>query len=311
MDLLLSKLNNNFSKNQNIMQVGIIGAGKVGLSIASSLLSIGFLKWIAANSEKSVVRANKFLNGFNSILPAIDRIDSLPDMVLIAITDNQIKNADLALSTKFGENLSGKLICHTSGILTASALSECEKNGAIVASVHPYQTFFAPDANLLDGIGWGIEAAFPEKFASFVELLNGKPVILDRSEHTKALYHCSAVAASNFMTAMLGLAREIAMEAGLNPEQLIPQIAKQTLDNNILSLTSGEFPLTGPIARGDVETIKSHIQSLSENEPLLRAYCYAGLSGIEMAKSNNLIKKNTYLELIDLYQNSLLLTGKF
>lgn len=289
---------------------GIIGAGKVGLSIAEHLFGISQLDWLATKPDDSFARAKCRLQDFKSIFQSINEIKELSDIIIISVPDNSVESVSHELAALFGDALNNKLVFHTSGLRTSELLICCKSAGAFTASVHPYQTFFEPDGRLLQGIGWGVESATPELFAPLVIELGGIPVELPSGEYVKSLYHCSAVLASNFITPLLQLSNELLKKADINPNLLIPQIARQTLENNIESFSRSEFPLTGPIARSETETINRHLKSLSEDDTLLRAYCFAGLSVLEIALNKEIITNNSYQEIVNLFQNALLHSEK-
>ena len=84
--------------------------------------------------------------------------------------------------------------------------------------------------------------------------------------------------------------------ADIPKTEFIPPIAYTTLYNASKAYEEGTFPLTGPIARGDLNTILKHIESLNNFPPLKNAYIYFTLATLEIAFSNKIIQKQKFVE---------------
>jgi predicted short-subunit dehydrogenase-like oxidoreductase (DUF2520 family) len=104
------------------------------------------------------------------------------------------------------------------------------------------------------------------------------------------------------MTAAIQLAKQIADSAGIDSSIFLPAILKTTLENNINSLGDKSFPLTGPIARGDSEVVKSHIEKLSSQPHLRNAYIAMSLATATLAHFNELIDESTYKSILNVLQ---------
>lgn len=294
------------SKNFNF---GIIGAGRLGLTIAIELQKQSRLGWVVAHSKKTYERViekiqNRFLTKSN-----IEELDKLPSMLIIATPDSKIKETSKIIANRFDKNLSGTYVIHCSGVLSRSVLEDCENLGAKTAACHPFQTFVDGIENHLEDIRWGIEATDEDYtlFASFVDLLYGFPVRLhDHDTKEKALYHAVATSASNYMTTIIQLANKIADSAKIDSTQFLPPIAKTTLGNNLRGLTdSHQVPLSGPIARADIETIRIHLDALKDNPELLRPYCYMGLATAEMALNAGILSSDHYSNVNKIFRSQL------
>jgi predicted short-subunit dehydrogenase-like oxidoreductase (DUF2520 family) len=153
--------------------------------------------------------------------------------------------------------------------------------------MHPLQTFPTVDAAIgrLRGTYCfyeGNEPALP-----LVEELIGKvgmrPVRIEAS--AKALYHAAAVMASNYLVAIMDAALAVAEKAGIERSTAWPALEPLVLSTiaNISKMGPAEA-LTGPIARGDVETVKRHLEALSrEDESLASVYRFLGLYTVQLA----------------------------
>ncbi len=316
----------------------VIGAGKVGLSISEKLKSMGInLRIYAHNSnlyKSNQCNINRYNNNpqninfnqtnHNSInpidLPISQNIINnndfifdlspdtyLPDFIIISVPDKNISSVSLELSENYNKLLKSVPIIHTSGIYPSDLLNECKNCGAITASVHPYQTFYSPSLDLLSGIGWGIESEFDKNiFIEFVKMLGGNYHIL-KSKEEKIKYHLSAVMSSNFLNSLLSSVISSLKNIGLSFDDFALPIIEQTLRNSINSyhLNSNRMPLTGPIARGDIESIKLHLSAITDSPEILIQYVYHCLATLEIAKNQNIIDENVYLEIKKVLHNYL------
>lgn len=296
-------------KHSKNFKFGIIGGGRLGLTLATELVKIDKLDWVLTHTKRTYDRViNKIYNRFLT-RSKISEIEKLPAMLIIATPDAKIEDTAEELAEHFGKNLKDIYIIHCSGVLSRSVLDTCEKLGAKTAACHPFQTFVDADNNKLEDIRWGIESTDEDYslFASFVNLLYGFPVRLhDHNLKEKALYHAVATSASNYMTTIIQLANKIADSAKIDSTQFLPPIAKTTLGNNLRGLTdSHQVPLSGPIARADIDTIRIHIDALKDNPELLRPYCYMGLATAEMAHNAGILDSEHFSNINMLFRSQL------
>jgi predicted short-subunit dehydrogenase-like oxidoreductase (DUF2520 family) len=163
------------------------------------------------------------------------------------------------------------IVAHTSGALPADVLRPIAKKGAAVLSFHPMQTFpESHDPDGFRGIHIGIEGhddavTYGEAIA---ERIGARAIRLTATEKTRV--HCAAALASNGLTALVAVVREIMGDAGLDGDTAMSVVApliRQTWTN--LESSDPEVALTGPIVRGDAGTIRDHINALSESLPHL------------------------------------------
>lgn len=248
-----------------MMKATIIGAGNVGVTLAKKLEQVAEYE-LVYNSEKSKKYAED--SGLKSNnLTDLQNANLDSKFIIICVKDSDIDEAINQLIEHKSERLAGKIVFHTSGTLGKFILSKLEDNGSVIAAAHPYQTFYYNEVDVLEGIAWGVESDEKtyRQINELIVLLGGKAVKLsEQAIAKKALYHISAVAASNFMALSIDLAKEIAEDAGINANEFLPQILETTLQNNIKQLGSETPAITGPVVRGEVETIASHIDALGE-----------------------------------------------
>jgi len=153
----------------------------------------------------------------------------------------------------------GPWIAHVSGGTPLAALDPHERR----FSVHPLQTLtLARGAEQLDGAWAAVTAETPEAHERalwLAETLGLRPFAL--ADGKRALYHAGAAVASNFLVTLRRAAASLFEEAGAPAEALVP-LMQRTIENG--------FELTGPIARGDSETVARHLEALKGTgfEPL-------------------------------------------
>jgi predicted short-subunit dehydrogenase-like oxidoreductase (DUF2520 family) len=141
----------------------------------------------------------------------------------------------------------GPWVAHVSGATPLGALDPHAQR----FSVHPLQTLVRTRGpEQLDGAWAGVTAESQEAHARAVwltETLGLRPFEL--ADDRRAVYHAGAAIASNFLVTLYRVASQLVAEAGAPPEALVPLMTR-TIENG--------FELTGPIARGDWETVERH-----------------------------------------------------
>lgn len=174
-----------------------------------------------------------------------------PDLVLLCVPDRAI--ADVAAETSIGP-----WIAHVSGATPLDALGPHTRR----FSLHPLQSFSkARGAEQLDGV-WGAVTAESDEARSvgwwFAETLGLRPFDLD--DDKRGAYHAGAAVASNYLVTLRAAARSLLEAADAPPEALDPLIR---------GVMDSDFELTGPIARGDWETVVRHLAVIRAERPEL------------------------------------------
>ncbi len=247
------------------MKVTIIGGGKVGSTIAKKLETIDSVSYkVVYNSDTTKEK----LLGQGIPSASIANWGSAEfncDITLICVKDYQIEQVAEQLSEHITDG--SPLVVHTSGTKRKEILNTLIAKGCTIAAAHPYQTFAESTSDILNGTPWGLDVGddSADKLGQFINLIGGKSIRLsDETLESKSLYHISAVAASNFMALSVELAKNIAIESGISWEQFLPHIMQTTL-NNSMDDDRDEPAITGPVVRGDVETVKYHVSALGES----------------------------------------------
>lgn len=202
-------------------------------------------------------------------------------IVILAVPDTALNEVahDLAAA---GPAPPGCVAFHLAGALSTDVLAPLHAQGYAVGSLHPLQAIADPwhSGDRLIGAGYAL-AGEPEAIAigrRLVSALHGLPLII--SPKNRQLYHAAAAVASNYLIGLLAFAVRLMMEAGVSEHDsltaLIP-LMEGTLEN--LEQLGVGASLTGPIARGDADTVRLHLARLSESDRAL----YSGL-GLELLR---------------------------
>jgi predicted short-subunit dehydrogenase-like oxidoreductase (DUF2520 family) len=179
----------------------------------------------------------------------VDLREQDPELVLLCVPDGAI--AEVARETA-----PGPWVAHVSGATPLAALEPHRRR----FSVHPLQTFTrlrGPEQ--LDGAWAAVTAETDEAretgFA-LAQTLGLRPFSL--ADEARPLYHAGAAIASNYLVTLHRAASRLFRDAGAPPEGLVP-LMRRTIENG--------FELTGPIARGDWETVDAHLDAIRAREP--------------------------------------------
>jgi predicted short-subunit dehydrogenase-like oxidoreductase (DUF2520 family) len=261
--------------------MAIVGAGAVGTTLARGLRLCGYP--VEAVLSRSADDAQALGDRVGAAVTRSDweALPSTVRLVWICVPDDVIASVAEALSGldhPWGETV----VAHTSGAETAAALAPLGRQGAATMSFHPMQTF-TPDTppKAFEDIVVGLEG--DERAVGVGETLaralGARPVRLTAGE--KVRYHCAAALASNGLVALMGAVEEVfgtsqeTLEGASSSVDFVRPLVEQTWGN--LEEGSPEGALTGPVQRGDEETLRAHLDALMAETPHL-VPLYAALS---------------------------------
>lgn len=257
-------------------RVALIGCGRLGSTLAISLWGKKYT--ISAIIDKNLANVRSIAQRVNCPILSV-HVNDLPDnlpILLIATPDNSIHDVVSDLLKLDNGKLKHCLVAHASGAIACDILNPLIKKGARVASIHPIQTFQPSDSGPtnLKQVYFGIEADVNaiDDAEILVKDLGGIAVRIP--SEAKPYYHLACSIASNFLVSLLYMVFEILSSLELNVSsinQMIKPLLMTTLKN--VENSSPQKALTGPISRGDIETIKSHLHVLKQHFPdFLKSY---------------------------------------
>ncbi|HAU1152044.1 TPA: DUF2520 domain-containing protein [Legionella pneumophila] len=251
------------------MNFNIIGAGRLGknLGIAMSVNRIASLSSICnSNLTSARVACNEI--GFGNAVAKISEL-SEADITWITCRDDSISDVvsildDVQILKK------GSLVIHCSGALNSSVLLPLKKQGCYLASLHPLKAFRSNslDSNAFKQVHCVIEGdseACRWLKPAFVKL--GASIIAIQPE-MKTIYHAAATIASNYLVTLASYSEELLLQAGIQQPQSIKMLC-DLMHSNIVNLSqtdSIKSALTGPLARGDIQTISLHLEAIKNRD---------------------------------------------
>jgi predicted short-subunit dehydrogenase-like oxidoreductase (DUF2520 family) len=225
--------------------LAVIGAGRAGGSIAAAAMRSG-------------LRVE--LGGREGALDACRRAE----VALLCVPDGAIAEGCEAVSQAIPPL---RFVGHVSGAASLEALAAARKRGAEVFSLHPLQTI--PDSDTdLTGAPCAVSGSTPDAEALAERLavaLGMRPFRVP--EEARAAYHAAASIASNLLVALEESAAGLLEEAGIQDgRELLAPLVLRTAAN---WAERGPDALTGPVARGDADTVERHLAALRETAPEL------------------------------------------
>jgi predicted short-subunit dehydrogenase-like oxidoreductase (DUF2520 family) len=245
-------------------RITIVGAGNLTSALAPVLRAAGYVieQIVSRPAAASLRKATELARKVQARAVAVDAAQISAEIVWFCVPDGEIEKASQSLVEAC--DWRGKIALHSSGALTSDALRMLHSRGATVASVHPMMTFVHGSRPALKGVPFALEGDRKAVNAArkIVINLQGQPYSV--SKRRKENYHALGMFASPLLTALLAATERVAGAAGVNRKdarkRMLP-ILRQTLAN--YGQLGAPESFSGPIARGDVETVAKHLKSLS------------------------------------------------
>ncbi len=288
--------------------VAIVGAGPVGSSVGYLLARAGYsILSVVSRTRASADEAAAFI-GAGAPTTDAARAVSGADIVLIATPDRVIKDVCEYVSAG-GMLKAGSLVAHLSGAHSLHLLDAAKASGAYRAVVHPLQSVPGREQGIknLPGSYFRIEAdpEARETAKDIVKALGGVELVMPKwrpDKHSAALYHAGAVTVSNFFVALINYGLKFYEALGADKREALKAVLpliKGTL-HNIETLGIPDA-LTGPIMRGDAQTVRDHLEAMQASAPeLLGLYKELVKQTITVAQDKGSITQDTAGELLEL-----------
>ena len=269
--------------------LAIAGAGRVGSALALLLAGRGWtIRGVWSRSPDPAGRLAQQVGAAAWTDPA--RLAEA-QLVLLTVPDGAIAACCQAVAQAGGWR-SGQGVVHCSGAVEVSALAPAQVAGAVIGGFHPLQAFATVEAALtvLPGSFFALEGAGPLTawLPALAQSLNGTWQWL--APGARPLYHAGAVFASNYVVTLFSVGVNLLTQAGLTPTQASAALLSLT-QGAVRNLATVGLPaaLTGPIRRGDAETIVRHLAALDAAAPALSdLYRALARQTLPLAQSLNL-----------------------
>ncbi len=266
--------------------IGLIGPGRLGKAFLRALNQAGHtISLVLGRHQNSLKPLQKDFP--NCFLTTAFRDWPPVDILLITVPDDSIENVTRQLA-KSALNLRSVVVAHTSGAKASDVLAPLRGKGALVASIHPAQSFAGTpdDAEKFRGCTFAIEGDSRAAIilSDLAASLGGIPFKIPTQ--AKPLYHLACVMVSNYSTTLMDSGLSVLEQIGITRPKgktiLLPLL--QTAAKNLDSANPEDI-LTGPIARGDVETVKEHLENLKKKNPgRLPVYISLGRETLNLAR---------------------------
>lgn len=246
-------------------RVAVIGPGRVGTALAMALPASAYrVVAVAGRGRASLEAFAARLGGVAVAAPEVAA--GAADLVLVCVPDDALADVVRAVAGADGVRPGSRWV-HVSGGHGVGVLRPVRLAGAAVAACHPAHSFPDPDTGLagLPGAAWAVTAgeADLEWARLLVTHLRGRPVTV--GEQARALYHAGLTLGSNATAAVVTLARDLLLGAGVDdPAAFLDPLVTASARN---AANRGVGALTGPVRRGDAGTVARHLAELRQVMP--------------------------------------------
>lgn len=246
--------------------VGVVGAGRVGAVLAAKFRAAGHpIVGVSGRSAATRLRVQTLLPGVYTVSPI--ELAQRADILVLAVPDDDL--ADVAASLAIHAR-PGQVVLHTSGRHGLDVLAGFTRAGARAIAFHPAMTFTGTQVDLDRACAFGLSAD-PENrqlAEALVTQLGGTPEWIEDDD--RVAYHAALSHGANHLNTVVAQAMDVLRDAGVaDPSALLRPLLTAALDN---ALDYGDAALTGPVARGDVATVRAHTEELTETPDVLDTY---------------------------------------
>lgn len=247
-------------------RINLIGAGKLARTLARLWRDRLGVAAVVTRSLASATDAVTFIGAGEAATLTHPATLPAADYWLLATPDDTLDSVVHTLATAIPD-WHDTIVFHGSGATSSQRLAPLARAGARTASAHPVHSFAHPEHSLSTFQNtWCLIEGDPtasQALAVLFTAIGARPFISDRCD--KALYHSATAMASNLLVALLYQAENVLCDAtGLSPAEarnILAPLSRHTLENHCRD--GAEAALTGPVSRGDVETVARHIEALA------------------------------------------------
>lgn len=276
--------------------IALVGAGSLAAALALSLRRAGYRidAVVARAPGSSLIRAKQLARRVRARgIVGADRLNA--KVLWLCVPDSEIAQAAASLAETFHGK--GRIALHSSGALSSDELAPLASKGADVASAHPLMTFVKGSRPSLAGVPFAIEGdpAAVRLARVVVRDLGGEAYTIRKED--KNAYHAWGTFASPLLTALLATTEQVAGLAGVKGtaarRRMLPILLRTVENYGSLGPAKG---FSGPIVRGDVETVRRHLEVL-HGAPIPReVYLALARAAIEYLPGKNKEELKSLLE---------------
>lgn len=244
-------------------RVGVVGAGRVGAVLAARLRAAGHeIVGVSARSDASRLRVATLLGDVPALEP--EAVAARADVLVLTVPDDVLSEVAHTLASHVRP---GSVVLHTSGRHGIAVLAPLAAVGARTIAFHPAMTFTGTEVDLDRSCVVGLSAGDGERelAESLAADIGGTPVWI--AETDRVTYHAALAHGANHLTTIVAQAMDLLRGIGAeDPAAVLRPLLHAALDN---TLVYGDAALTGPVARGDVSTVRAHLQAIDADTALV------------------------------------------
>jgi len=279
--------------------IGFIGAGMTGTALATRLWQRGYP--VAAVNSRSLGSAKRLASFVRdcTVCDGPQQVADLASVVFITTPDDII--SDIAAGIRWRP---GQVAVHCSGVHSIDILEPASRSGAHACCLHPLQTFAGIEEaiNNISGSTFALEGdeAGLAVAREMAQALEGNIILLKAGD--KVTYHIAAVTLSNYLVALMKTSADLWQSFGIPQEEAVKALLP-LLKGTVRNIERVGIPgcLTGPIARGDVETVRKHVTALGKGQSeKMDIYRVMGMKTLEIALAKGRISLETAEEIRNL-----------
>lgn len=255
------------------LHITLVGAGNLAYALGPALKAAGYQIDVVVSRPlpKSRRRAAALAKKLGADAVILNQYQPASNVVWLCHTDDALAETARLLARKKGWR--GKIVLHSSGALSSDVLSPLRHKEAFTASLHPMMTFVPGTAPVMDKISFTVEGD-PKAVAVAKAIAKAlKAEVFELRKEAKVLYHALGSFSSPLIIATLVTAERVGRAAGFSRNQvtrIMRPILEQTMRNFLEKGPAAAF--SGPIKRGDLNTVRGHLRELQRVPGALEVY---------------------------------------
>jgi predicted short-subunit dehydrogenase-like oxidoreductase (DUF2520 family) len=246
-----------------VRTISFVGAGALAGGLGNVLRAQGFqiAEIIARSAPGSKRKAIALARKLGASAVTLEASKLACDVLWLAVPDEAVEDVSQSLAKR---RELPRIVVHASGALSSLALKALAERGVKTGSAHPMMTFVAGEPPNLQGAWFAIEGSSEAVSAARAMARKLGAHSFTIAPESKILYHAFGTMLSPMLATELAAAEEIGLRAGIGAKdvrRIMEPIIMRTVRNVLRNGAGKSF--SGPLARGDVKTVASHLDSLS------------------------------------------------
>ncbi len=247
-----------------VKTISFIGAGALASGLAKLLRAHGFIidEIVTRSLPVSRRKGRALARSVSAAATTLGNAKLTCDLLWLAVPDSAIEDVSRTLA---GYAQLPPVVLHASGALSSQVMSALAERGVYTGSAHPMMTFVAGEPPSLQGAWFAVEGSPASLRASRAIARKLGAMSFTIEADAKPLYHAFGAMLSPMLAAELAAAERIGLRAGIRAQdvrRIMEPIVLRTARNVLRRGAVKSF--SGPLARGDVRTVASHLESLDD-----------------------------------------------